>query len=148
MLNTRGYLIYLIFIVIFLLSCSTAEKPKKKAVNERIDNNEDISEYDKEGFISPDLYRIVIVKPKGSGNSSIAYVKRSAKRRALVSLQKYIASNNGIISQNTKAKLLNLIDEYGELSKEDTVYESRYVYHFDIRKPDLKRAIDDLAVAR
>ncbi len=148
MLNKRGYLIYLIFIVIFLLSCSTTEKPKKKVVNEKEDDKEDISEYDKEGFISPDLYRVVIVKPKGSGNSSIAYVKRSAKRRALVSLQKYIVSNNGIISQNTKAELLNLIDEYGELNEEDTAYESRNVYHFDIRKPDLKRAIDDLALAR
>ena len=109
---------------------------------------EDAGEYDREGFITPDLYRVVIVKPRDSANISLKYVKRSAKSRALISLQKYIVSNNGTISQNTRAVLLNLINDHGKLNEEISRYKSRNVYHFDIKKPALKSTMDNLALAR
>ncbi len=152
MLIETGRKLFLIFGCIIFFSCSfycsSAKEIKKNGAVRVEKNNGDNSEYDKEGFISSSLFRIVIVRPGDAADSSLTSVKKKAKSRALASLQKYIMSNNGIINQNKKAQILNLIGEYGALNERISESKTRNVYHFDIQKTGLKRYVDDLAAAR
>ena len=92
-------------------------------------------EFEKEGFISADLYRIVIVEPEGG--AEISATEKTARMRALSSLQKYLQSNDMVVDQNVTARLLALIDESGRLRTSTASDGGRCVYYFDIERPRL-----------
>ncbi|MBP7603216.1 MAG: hypothetical protein KBA15_04775 [Spirochaetes bacterium] len=92
-------------------------------------------EFEKEGFISADLYRIVIVEPEGG--AEIAAAEKTARMRALSSLQKYLQSKDMVVDQNVTARLLALIDESGRLGRSTSNGGGRCVYYFDIERPRL-----------
>lgn len=92
-------------------------------------------EFEKEGFISADLYRIVIVEPEGG--AGIAAAEKTARMRALSSLQKYLQSKDMVVDQNVTARLLALIDESGRLGRSTSNGGGRCVYYFDIERPRL-----------
>ena len=92
-------------------------------------------EFEKEGFISADLYRIVIVEPEGG--AEITAAEKTARMRALSSLQKYLQSKDMVVDQNVTARLLALIDESGRLGRSTSNGGGRCVYYFDIERPRL-----------
>jgi hypothetical protein len=105
-------------------------------------------EYEKEGFITKNLFRVVIVEPKGGRESDINEIKKTAERRALSSMEKYLVENRIMVNRNAKAVLLNLIGDHGKLKEAPLESATRTVYLFEIEKPDLKQQIDNLPRAR
>lgn len=92
-------------------------------------------EFEKEGFISADLYRVVIVEPEDDAGA--AFAEKTARIRALGSLQKYLQSKDMVIDHNVTARLLALIEESGRLVRSTSEGGARCVYYFDISKPRL-----------
>jgi hypothetical protein len=107
-------------------------------------------EYKREGFISAGVFRVVIVEPKDSGGGDgLSRVGSTARKRAYMSLKKYLISTDRIITPNVDASLLNLVEREGKLTlAEEDKALTRNVYLFDIRKPDLKGYVDGLAPKR
>ena len=68
---------------------------------------------------------------------------KHAKKRALISLRKYIQNRKEITDRNTHAILMNLIDQHGQLRKENS-RKDREVYIFEIKKYNLKEYLDNL----
>ena len=139
--NTARLLITLLTVLTFSISIISCKK--KQVKDEKTTNNNETGkekelpkEYRKEGFISKSLFRIIIVEPRESC-PGIEEIEKTAKRRAFMSLQKYLASRNKTINQNTRAKLLNLINQNGKISKPDYDGGSRELFIFEIKKDNL-----------
>ncbi len=105
-----------------------------------------VREYLDEGFISEDVFRVVIVIPQGS-TEDITVIEKRAKQRALMSLQKYLTSRNMTVDQKMRRKLLHLA-EGGTLSKRDDTCETRQVYLFQINRRNLKHHVDSIPTGR
>ena len=101
----KNYIILFIFVLAILPFCSK-DTVREYNVSKGID-----MEFREEGLISKDIYRVIIVEPKDKNISSNKInIENLAKRRALLSLQKYLRSNNVMINRNVEVALLNLID--------------------------------------
>ncbi len=105
-------------------------------------------EYEKEGFITKDLFRVVIVEPRGGKEPDSKEIRKTAERRALSSMEHYLVENGIMDDRNAKAVILNLIGDHGKLKEAPLESGTRTVYLFDIEKPDLKQQIDNLPKAR
>lgn len=106
-------------------------------------------EYKHEGFISSGVFRVVIVEPTEAAGEDLARAGSTAKKRAYLSLKKYLVSGDRIVTANVDASLLNLIEREGQLTRiEEDKSLTRRVYFFDIKKTDLKGYIDGLAPKR
>ena len=105
-------------------------------------------DYQSEGFISRDLFRIIIIEPKGDQDPDSNAIENRAKRRALSSLRHYLTSKNRIIGRNVNAKLLNMINQYGTLRQETRETKGSNIYFFEVEKTDIKQFVDDLSVRR
>lgn len=133
-----------LFTTSFLLQCTKAQRNNGDTipVNETLL----VREYLKEGFISEDVFRVVIVIPQGS-NDDITSIEKRAKQRALMSLQKYLTSQNMTVDQKTRTKLLHLT-KGGTLTKRDDTCETRQVYLFQINRRNLKHHVDSIPLRR
>ncbi len=92
--------------------------------------------FESEGFISADLYRVVIVEPESVFDAANA--TKTARMRALSSLQKYLQSRGMVVDRNVTARLHALIDESGRLGESTANGGNRCVYYFDITRPRLE----------
>ncbi len=88
-----------------------------------------------EGFINADVYRVVIVQPEIVFDAAAA--SKTARIRALSSLQKYLQSRDMVVDQNVTARLLALIDECGHIGEPTSNDGGSCVYYFDITRPRL-----------
>ena len=95
-------------------------------------------EYDQEGFINPNLYRVVIVEPRGAGETEIRSVTEKARLRALSSMQKYLLAHDRAVDQNVTAELLSLVERHGTLEDKGCASATRYIYYFNINKENLQ----------
>lgn len=132
-----GFIFLLLLALTALVSCS------KDIVKKEDADGLDL-EYCQEGLISKNTYRVIIVDPKDGSKIDVAAL---AKRRALISLQKYLKSDDARIVKESTAVLLNMIDRYGILRKEASG-KRRDVYFFEINKNDLDKFLNDLANRR
>lgn len=90
-----------------------------------------------EGFITGDLYRVVIVSPK-EVSADMDALKTRATNRARVSLERSLAAENIVCDRNMKAAILTIIDRSGQMVKKE-IENSRYtVYYFDITRKNIK----------
>ena len=136
----------LLLIPVFI-SCKTAQNEIKN--NEISKDKKTSKQYMKEGFISNALFMVLIVEPKENiDNDNKAYIMGIAKKRVFISMQNYIRSSGGNINHNTKAALLNLIKNNGNLKMCVINQERRNVHAFEIRKENLKHYLDKLAAIR
>lgn len=103
-----------------------------------------LQEFMKEGFISGDTYRIVVVSPKDGVCDSPKEIENIARKRALASLQKYLMEKRNAAGHNINAEILNLINHSGTLVDTRAKCETREVYHFDIRRNNIRQYIDGL----
>jgi hypothetical protein len=100
-----------------------------------------------EGFITGDLFRVVIVSPLEAASDMDA-LKTRAVNRARVSLERSLASENIECDRTVKTAILNLIDRSGELVKKD-LENSRYaVYYFDITRKNIKGYFKNISSQR
>ncbi|MBN1496318.1 MAG: hypothetical protein JXA07_06085 [Spirochaetes bacterium] len=104
--------------------------------------------YLSEGFISPDLYRTVIVMTKVSSTAAPDAVLHKAKKRAQVSLERCMNTTGTPADRNIRAEILTLIEQNGDLSKKDISHQRYDVFYFDIVKNNLKNHLKNMATAR
>ena len=89
---------------------STNETTKKNGVSVKNDNAIE-KKYLDEGFIDSNTFRVIILSDSTYGSESESDVEHMAKKRTRISLQKFLLSKNRKIDQNTKAKILGLINK-------------------------------------
>ena len=132
-----GFIFFLILALTAMISCSKdiVKKEDAEGLN---------PEYCQEGLISKDTYRVIIVDPKDGTTIDVAAL---AKRRALISMQKYLRTDDARIVKESNAVLLDIIDRFGVLRKEASG-KSRDVYFFEINKNNLDKFLNDLANRR
>jgi len=105
-------------------------------------------EYEYEGFINENTYRIVIVMPNDTMKNKQADVEKTARMRALSSIQKYLASQDKQVDHNITAELLSLIEKNGNLFAGHSATKSRDIYYYDIKKEHLKEYLLELKPKR
>lgn len=98
-----------------------------------------------EGFITADLFRVVIVAPKDAGASDLPAIRNRAKNRALVSLERSLADENIRIDANMKAEILNLIQQNGQLARKDIGHSRYHAYYLIITKKNLKNYLKNVS---
>ena len=70
-------------------------------------------------------------------------VESQIKNRTLSSLQKYLLENGKQPDNNRRAKILNLMNDFGILKKLDDTQSKRFIYVFSIKKDNLKAYINE-----
>lgn len=134
--NHKIYWLILFFLiaVIPLMNCKTSS-------DSNTDENGTLNkEFKKEGFINNNEFRIVIVVPAES-DEDISSIEKTAKHRAFMSFQKFLRSQNRVVKQSIRAKILNLINQHGRLSEDKAQSKTRKVYFFEVKKDNLKHYI-------
>jgi superfamily I DNA and/or RNA helicase len=101
-----------------------------------------------EGFISEDLFRVVIVTLKDSGAAEPGSIKSRAKNRARVSLERSLAEDNIPSDRNMKAEILNIIEQNGHLFRKDIEHRRYNVYYFDVTKKNMKNYLRNISSQR
>ncbi|OHD70128.1 MAG: hypothetical protein A2W19_04895 [Spirochaetes bacterium RBG_16_49_21] len=101
-----------------------------------------------EGFISDEIFRIVIVSPKDKGDPDMENIKNRAKRRMCASLEGNLSAYGNNIGKNAKTEIDNLIEKNGRLAKKDVDSQRYNVYYFDIVKKDLKSYLKNISCER
>lgn len=140
--------------IIFLLFIAAACSKKTISTTKPDDKKTDISEekieeiYLKEGFISDTTFRIVIVDCIEKSHETHESLNDKAVKRALASLQKYIIENNMIYDNNTRARLINLIENNSSFAKQAISCNKNNVYYLNIKKRNIKEYIDSLSRRR
>lgn len=106
-------------------------------------------EFSREGFISRDLFRVVIVKPSEAEGNHILQVEKLGKKRAYMTLKNYLLSNERIVTPNVNAQLLNLVNNFGKIKcyEKDTCL-TRKVFFYEIEKENIQGYIDRIAQHR
>ena len=103
----------------------------------------DLKQFEQEGFISKDLFRIIVVRPAGSDTSD-EDIQKQAQNKTLASLKRYITSTGKMLQPNSDAQLLNLISGYGKLTPHDDADAKRTIFVEEISKPGLKSYVENL----
>jgi len=101
--------------------------------------------YMQEGFISSDTFRIIIIADRADCESSPRELAEKARKRALATLQKLLASRDITITNNIRAEFLGLIKNNGTFRKESGGCAESNIYFFEIRHPDIRDHIRKIA---
>ncbi|HSV98470.1 MAG TPA: hypothetical protein VLM75_16235 [Spirochaetota bacterium] len=134
----------LAFIVFFFNCAKEVRKPSQVDICPPTIGDGPRVMFEKEGFMSADVYRVVIVEPERVFDAAAA--AKTARIRALSSLQKYLQSRDMVVDQNVTARLLALIDESGHIGESTANGAGRCVYYFDITRPRLAEYV--LSISR
>ena len=131
-----------------IIFCNSSIERQNSGNNVAADNS--LKEvFSREGFISRDLFRVVIVKPAESELNNISQVESLGKKRAYMTLKNHLLSQERIITPNVNAKLLNLVNNNGKITcfTNDTC-ATRKVFFYEIRKENLRGYVDRMAQRR
>jgi len=124
--------------IIFISGCAAKiETTKTSSVDSDL-----IKKYQKEGFISSNEYVTLIIK-SDKDSSSISDIESQVKNRTLSSLQKHLSENGKQPDNNRRAKILNLINDFGTLKKLEDTESKRIIYVLSIKKDNLKAFISE-----
>ncbi len=145
---TRTVLPFLLLLICFAPGACKRNVRETCPINPPNDGLKEI--YSKEGFISSDRFRIVIVEPVGKEVSDGESVTQTAKKRALFALKNYVISQNGRITPNVDAALLNIVNDSGKLifQENEDKCATRRVFFYDIEKRSLRQQLNDIASHR
>ncbi|NMB66010.1 MAG: hypothetical protein GYA16_14190 [Spirochaetes bacterium] len=100
-------------------------------------------EYEKEGFIDNNTFRVIVIIPAEEHYDELS-IQQKGQERAFVSLKNYIISRNNVFDSKMHNYLMTTITGYGTLKKRDSTCSTRYCYYYDITKSGLKAEIDTL----
>jgi hypothetical protein len=95
---------------LLFFNCTSTQETRDTIKTQNTQNT--IEKYEQEGFITKDLYRIIIVKPDNSQMND-ADLEKQIKSKTLASIKKYITSKGKSLTSNTNAEIINLINNYG-----------------------------------
>ncbi|HOO73247.1 MAG TPA: hypothetical protein PK926_15925 [Spirochaetota bacterium] len=141
-----GFMILLTACLTFSCTKKATREPVKPEPEVETVANEEI--YLKEGFIARDTFRIVMLDCQDESYTSLESVEEKSEKRALATLQKYLLEQNRVYDNNTRAELINLIQNYGTFSRQNISHKGNTVYYLEIKKDNIKRYIDGIARAR
>jgi hypothetical protein len=127
-------------IVLLVFSCTKTTEIRDTPQNQQ-NKPVLIEQYEQEGFLSKDLYRVIIVKPFGSTMTNDE-LEKQVKSKAIASLKKYITSNQKNLTANTNAEILNLINNSGTIREYSD--STRKLFILDIAKPGCRSFVDSL----
>jgi len=141
------------FSLIFTCCKKQVKEETKIPVDKKIEvvtpeDDEIPKEYLKEGFVSKDTFRVVILSTKDDCESNVDEIRKKAEKRAEVTLQKYLISVNKVVDQNARAEILKLINENGDFSKRDEECKKNNVFFFDIKKKLIKNQVEKFGTER
>lgn len=143
----KGLLVVVLASAMIITSCNGGQK-KETVTHKPVVKDEPVhSEYMKEGFISPELYRVVITTSEESCDQDQEMEKR-ARARAFSSLRNLILSKRGSLPPNCNARLQSMIQESGTFIVRKKGCPGSRVYNFDINRPGLKQSVQDLIRGR
>ncbi|HOD15336.1 MAG TPA: hypothetical protein PK307_01870 [Spirochaetota bacterium] len=100
-----------------------------------------------EGFITDDLFRVVMVTTKDAF-ADMAALRTRASNRALVSLERSLSAENIQCDRNVKAAILSLIDRSGQLVKKEIDHKRYNVFYFDITRKNMVNYFRNIASQR
>jgi hypothetical protein len=148
--------IIVILMLMFSMVLLQSSCKKDNIINNHDGNNGEIplsdsgidKKYLAEGFISGDLYRVVIVTPKEADAADMDAITARARKRARVSLEQSLAAINIPRDRNTRAEILKVIDTNGRLEKKDFETVKYDIYYFDISKKNLKNYLKNASTQR
>ncbi|MBP7738220.1 MAG: hypothetical protein KA369_19750 [Spirochaetes bacterium] len=133
------------------LSCSKGTTKKNGPAPDNdisLDRVDIEKKYLAEGFITSDLFRVVIVSPKEAGATDMDSVQNKARKRARISIEQNLAGSNIPCDRNTKAEIINLINNNGQLNMKDIDHRKYNVFYFDITKKNMKNYLKNIASQR
>jgi len=124
-----------------IISCAS-KKPVTQIPSNDIPAKETLLfEYEKEGFIDNNTFRVVVIIPAEAQCDELS-VQQKGQERAYVSLKNYMITQNKVFDSKAHNYLMTTISSYGTLTKRDSVCSTRSCYFFDITKKGLKAEID------
>ncbi len=144
-------ILFVAAMAIITLSCSKGTTKKNGPAPDKeisLDNVDIEKNYLAEGFITSDLYRVVIVSPKEAGAADIEAIRNKAQKRARISIEQNLAGSNVPCDRNTKAEILNLINNNGRLDKKDIDHQKYNVFYYDITRKNMKNYLKNIASQR
>lgn len=127
-------------LVCCISSCASKQSAKDILPKEE---NPLLFEFDKEGFIDNNTFRVIVIIPAGEQYDELS-VQQKGQERAFVLLKNYIISRNKSFDSKMHNYIMTTISTYGTLKKRDSTCTTRYCYYFDITKSGLKAEIDTL----
>jgi hypothetical protein len=145
--NVGGAIFSLIIIGIVYVSCTGPQKPHIPPEGDGNTSFRDIDldkKFLQEGFITDELYRVVIISAKDGGNPNMQEIQSKARIRARVSLERILMADSRNYNKNSTAGILNLIENNGALYKKDIGHKNYEVYYFEITKKDLKNSLRNI----
>lgn len=135
------YILLLYLPLICYISSCTSQKTVNNITPK--ENNALLFEYEKEGFIDNNTFRVIVIIPAEEHYDELS-IQQKGQERAFVSLKNYIISQNNVFDSKMHNYLMTTIMGYGTLKKRDSTCSTRYCYYFDITKSGLKSEIDSL----
>lgn len=126
-------------LILYFSSCASKKVPDLPLK----ENNALLFEYEKEGFIDNNTFRVIVIIPADEHYDELS-VQQKGQERAFVSLKNYIISQNKVFDSKMHNYLMTTITGYGTLKKRDSTCSTRYCYYFDITKSGLKTELDTL----
>lgn len=138
-------LIFYILLLYLPMICYISSCASKKTVTNipPQENNALLFEYEKEGFIDNNTFRVIVIIPAEEHYDELS-IQQKGQERAFVSLKNYIISRNNVFDSKMHNYLMTTITGYGTLKKRDSTCTTRYCYYYDITKNGLKAEIDTL----
>ncbi len=124
--------------IIFISGCAAKVDTTKTTSGD----SDLIKKYQKEGFISNNEYVTIIIKSYND-SSSMTDIENQIKNRTLSSFQKYLSENGKQSDNNRRAKILNLINDFGTLKKLEDTQSKRFIYVLSIKKENLKAFVSE-----
>lgn len=146
-----GFFLIIAVIAISPLSCSkgtTKNNGTKINTDISLDSVDIEKKYLTEGFITSDIYRVVIISPKEAGRDDTDAITNKARKRAQVSIEQNLAGSDIQCDRNTRAEIINLINQNGQLSKKDIEHQRYNVYYYEITKKNMKSYLKNVASQR
>ncbi|MBN1500885.1 MAG: hypothetical protein JW982_12050 [Spirochaetes bacterium] len=139
-------------VLILLTACKkdiktadTVTPDNDASVNQLTDTEVLLKKYEKEGFIDKNTYVVVLIKPAGSRFNQLD-IENQAKKRAFVSLQNEVISENKRLSANDKTVIVNSINNNGKLKKIKDEKQSRDIYVFEICEENFYNKIKKMGI--
>ncbi len=145
--NMISYVRLLLYSLLLYLPmiCYISSCASKKTVSSipPEENHALLFEYEKEGFIDNNTFRVIVIIPAEEHYDELS-LQQKGQERAFVSLKQYILSNNKHFDPNIHNALMTIITKYGMLKKRNSTHTTRHCYYYDITKSGLKAEIDAL----
>jgi hypothetical protein len=135
-------------LIFALCSCSGGHLKEKTVANDKAGSGKLEKHYMEEGFIDDNLFRIIIISPDNDQNCDPERIMQLARKRAAMTIQKHLLSNNRAVDSNAQIRIANLVHDKGILIDQEFLCNGNSVFHFDIRQDGIKLYLKDITSPR